>query len=434
MNKKRGEAINVVTLGCSKNLVDSEHIMAQLADAGYELVADSNDFGARTVIINTCGFIGDAKEESVNTILEFVAAKQRGDIDRLYVIGCLSERYADELRKEVPEVDSYFGARDITDVLEELGVKHRPELDTSRRTTTPRHYAYLKISEGCNWNCTYCAIPLIRGKHVSVAMEKILEEAAKLARDGVKEIIVVGQDTTFYGLDIYGRRRLAELLKELARIEGIEWIRLHYTYPTGFPDDVIEVMRDEPKICKYIDIPLQHIANGQLQAMKRNITKRQTVELLERLRREIPGIAVRTTLLVGFSGESEQDFAELEEFVRGQRFDRLGVFPYSLEEGTTGAEMYEDDVPQEVKEARVERIMELQKAISTANNESRIGARLRVIIDSREGDFWIGRSQYDSPEVDQEILIRTDARLRQGDFYDIVITGAEEYDLYGELV
>lgn len=433
MNENR-ERINVVTLGCSKNLVDSEHIMAQLEDAGYDLVADSNDTAARTVIVNTCGFIGDAKEESVNTILDFVRAKEQGDIERLYVIGCLSERYADELRAEIPEVDKYFGARNVMDVIGELGVAHKPQIDTKRVTTTPKHYAYLKISEGCNWNCAYCAIPLIRGRHVSVPMDKILEEAERLARAGVKELIVVGQDTTFYGLDIYGERRLARLLRELAKIEGVEWIRLHYTYPTGFPPEVIDVMRDEEKICKYIDIPLQHIADNQLSAMKRNITKLQTMELLAKLRREIPDIAIRTTLLVGFSGESEEDFAELEEFVAEQRFDRLGVFPYSEEEGTWGAEKYSDDVPQEVKEARAERIMEIQMAISAANNESRIGRSMKVIIDSREGEFWIGRSQYDSPEVDQEILIPADAELSIGSFYNVRITGAEEYDLYGELI
>ena len=337
--KSKANRINVVTLGCSKNVVDSEHVMAQLEAAGYEVVFDSNDNDAATVVINTCGFIGDAKEESINTILQFVQAKSEGLIDRLFVIGCLSERYADELRAEIPEVDDYFGARDFRGIVERLAGAWRPELATARHLTTPAHYAYLKISEGCNWRCAYCAIPLIRGGHVSVPMEQVVREAEELARGGVKELIVVAQDTTFYGVDLYGERKLAELLRRLAAIDGVEWIRLHYTYPTGFPQEVIDVMRNEPKVCRYIDIPLQHIADTQLSAMRRGITKERIIALLDRLRREVPGIAIRTTLMVGFPGETEADFAELEEFVREQRFDRLGVFPYSAEEGTPSAEM-----------------------------------------------------------------------------------------------
>ena len=432
--KSKANRINVVTLGCSKNVVDSEHVMAQLEAAGYEVVFDSNDNDAATVVINTCGFIGDAKEESINTILQFVQAKSEGLIDRLFVIGCLSERYADELRAEIPEVDDYFGARDFRGIVERLAGAWRPELATARHLTTPAHYAYLKISEGCNWRCAYCAIPLIRGGHVSVPMEQVVREAEELARGGVKELIVVAQDTTFYGVDLYGERKLAELLRRLAAIDGVEWIRLHYTYPTGFPQEVIDVMRDEPKVCRYIDIPLQHIADTQLSAMRRGITKERTFALLDRLRREVPGIAIRTTLMVGFPGETEADFAELEEFVREQRFDRLGVFPYSAEEGTPSAEMA-DDVPEEVKQARVERIMKLQQEISLQNNLRRVGETYRVIVDRREGDFYVARTEFDSPEVDEEILIpAAGGTLHPGEFRTVRITDAEEYDLYGELV
>ena len=432
--KSKANRINVVTLGCSKNVVDSEHVMAQLEAAGYEVVFDSNDNDAATVVINTCGFIGDAKEESINTILQFVQAKSEGLIDRLFVIGCLSERYADELRAEIPEVDDYFGARDFRGIVERLAGAWRPELATARHLTTPAHYAYLKISEGCNWRCAYCAIPLIRGGHVSVPMEQVVREAEELARGGVKELIVVAQDTTFYGVDLYGERKLAELLRRLAAIDGVEWIRLHYTYPTGFPQEVIDVMRDEPKVCRYIDIPLQHIADTQLSAMRRGITKERTIALLDRLRREVPGIAIRTTLMVGFPGETEADFAELEEFVREQRFDRLGVFPYSAEEGTPSAEMA-DDVLEEVKQARVERIMKLQQEISLQNNLRRVGETYRVIVDRREGDFYVARTEFDSPEVDEEILIpAAGGTLHPGEFRTVRITDAEEYDLYGELV
>lgn len=430
---KRNDKINIITLGCSKNVVDSEHIAAQLRAEGYEPVHDSNDTDARIVVINTCGFIGDAKEESINMILESAQMKEEGLIDRLFVIGCLSERYADELRAEIPEVDEYFGARDLTGVIKALGARQKPELETERVLSTPAHYAYLKISEGCNWHCSYCAIPLIRGKHVSVPMEILLEEAEKLAAKGVRELIVIAQDTTYYGVDLYGERKLAELLRRLAKVEGIEWIRLHYTYPTGFPDEVIETMRDEPKICKYIDIPLQHISDNVLSGMKRNITKAQTIELMEKLRREIPDIAIRTTLLVGFPGETEADTEELIHFVQEQKFERLGVFPYSEEEGTPAGENMSDDIPQEEKERRAERIMELQSNISAAANVSKIGKRMKVIVDRREGDYYIGRSQWDSPEVDQEILIASKKPLRPGTFHDVVITGAEEYDLYAEV-
>ena len=427
--------INVITLGCSKNTVDSEHLMAQLAAAGYQLSFDSDRTDAKVVVINTCGFIGDAKQESIETILDAVAAKDAGLIEKLFVIGCLSERYADELREEIPEVDEYFGVKDWADIVAALGAEYKAENETERVLTTPAHYAYLKISEGCNWLCGYCAIPLIRGKHESVPMEQILDEARKLAERGVKEIMVIAQDTTYYGIDLYGRRRLADLLTELCRIEGIEWIRLHYAYPAAFPEDVIEVMAREPKICKYLDIPFQHISDNMLSAMKRRHTKAEAMELIERLRERIPDIALRTTLLVGYPGETAEDVAELEAFVREVRFERLGVFPYSAEEGTYSAENLEDNVPEEEKQRRADKIMLIQEQIALEHNLARVGRTMRVVVDSRQGDYYVARSEYDSPEVDQEILIPTELRqLRRGRFYDVCITGAEGYDLYGEVI
>ena len=423
--------INIVTLGCSKNVYDSEVLMGQLEANGKEVVhEDRGDI----VVINTCGFIDNAKEESINTILEYVDAKNRGEVEKVFVTGCLSERYKPDLIREIPDVDQYFGTRDLPILLKHLGADYKHELVGERMTTTPKHYAYLKISEGCNWKCGYCAIPLIRGPHASVPMETLLEEARKLAAGGVRELIVIAQDTTYYGLDLYGKRRLAELLEALCRIDGIRWIRLHYAYPTAFPDEVIEVMAREPKICKYLDIPFQHISDDQLAAMHRRHTKAQAYELIDKLRQAIPDLALRTTLLVGYPGETEADFEELLEFVRTVRFERLGVFPYSEEEGTYSARNLPDDVPEEVKQSRVERVMALQNEISLENNRARIGQLERVIIDSRQGDFYVGRSQYDSPEVDQEILIpAAGRRLIRGCFYQVRITAAEDYDLYGEL-
>lgn len=427
--------INVITLGCSKNVVDSEHLMAQLEAAGYELSIDSDSTDAKVVVINTCGFIGDAKKESIDTILSAVQAKEEGLIERLFVIGCLSERYADELREEIPEVDEYFGVNDWSDIVAALGAEHKSSLETERVLTTPSHYAYLKIAEGCNWHCGYCAIPLIRGKHTSVPMEQILEEAQKLAERGVKELIVIAQDTTYYGIDLYGHRRLADLLTELCKIKGIEWIRLHYAYPTAFPDDVIEVMAREKKICKYLDIPFQHISDKMLSAMKRRHTKAEAMELIKRLREQIPDIVLRTTLLVGYPTETQEDIDELEAFVREVRFERLGVFPYSEEEGTYSAKKLTDDVANEEKERRAARIMQIQEQISLENNLKRVGQTMRVIVDGRQGNYYVARSQYDSPEVDQEILIPTEKRrLRRGCFYDVLITDAEDYDLFGEVI
>lgn len=426
--------INVITLGCSKNTVDSEHLMARLAAAGYEVLFDSDRTDAKVVVINTCGFIGDAKQESIDMILRAAEAKKAGKISRLFVVGCLSERYADELRAEIPEVDEYFGARTWDGIVRALGASEDPALATERRLTTPKHYAYLKISEGCNWKCGYCAIPLIRGSHVSVPMEELEEEARKLAAQGVRELMVIAQDTTYYGIDLYGRRMLAELLRRLCRIDGIAWIRLHYAYPTGFPEEVIEVMAAEPKICKYLDIPFQHISDAQLSAMHRRHTKAEAMELIRRLRTAIPDLALRTTLLVGYPGETEADFEELLEFVREVRFERLGVFAYSEEEGTYSAEKLRDDVPEAVKQERVERIMALQNEISLDNNRRRVGRTERVLIDSRQGDWYVGRTQYDSPEVDQEILIpAAGKRLLRGHFYEVTVTSAADYDLYGEV-
>ena len=426
--------INVITLGCSKNTVDSEHLMARLAAAGYEVLFDSDRTDAKVVVINTCGFIGDAKQESVDMILRAAAAKNAGKIERLFVIGCLSERYADSLRAELPEVDGFFGARTWDGIARALGAAEDPALATERHLSTPRHYAYLKISEGCNWKCGYCAIPLIRGGHVSVPMEELEEEARKLAAGGVKELIVIAQDTTYYGLDLYGKRRLAELLRRLCRIDGIEWVRLHYAYPAGFPDEVIEAMASEPKICKYLDIPFQHISDAQLASMHRRHTKAEAMELIGRLRGAIPDLALRTTLLVGYPGETEADFEELLAFVREVRFERLGVFPYSEEEGTWSAENLRDDIPETIKQQRAERVMALQNEISLENNRRRVGRTERVIIDSRQGDWYVGRTQYDSPEVDQEILIpASERRLLRGHFYDVTVTSAADYDLYGEI-
>ena len=426
--------INIITLGCSKNTVDSEHLAAQLAAMDYKVVFDSDRTEANVVVINTCGFIGDAKQESIDTILRAAQLKEQGKIEELFVVGCLSQRYADELRPELPEVDDFFGVNDWAGIVERLGAKWEKENETKRELSTPSHYAYLKISEGCNWMCGYCAIPLIRGRHTSVPMEALVAEAEALAEKGVRELMVIAQDTTYYGVDIYGERKLAELLERLCKIKNIEWIRLHYAYPTDFPDEVIEVMAREPKICNYLDIPFQHISDNQLTAMKRRHTKAEAIALINKLRTAIPDIALRTTLLVGYPGETEQDFEELKEFVRDTKFDRLGVFAYSEEEGTYSATRLTDDVPEDVKQQRVEAIMRLQERISLENNARRIGSTMRVIIDRREGEFYIGRSEYDSPEVDQELIIDSKGRrLLRGHYYNVVVTDAEDYDLYAEL-
>lgn len=426
--------INIITLGCSKNTVDSEHLAAQLKEYGYQIAFDSDRTDADVVVINTCGFIGDAKQESIETILHAAQLKEAGKIEELFVVGCLSQRYREELREELPEVDDFFGVNDWVDIVERLGAKYRRENETLREISTPSHYAYLKISEGCNWMCGYCAIPLIRGRHHSVPMEDLITEAESLVAKGVREIMVIAQDTTYYGVDLYGERKLAELLERLCRIDKLEWIRLHYAYPTDFPDEVIEVMAREKKICRYLDIPFQHISDNQLTAMKRRHTKAEALTLIEKLRRAIPDIALRTTLLVGYPGETEEDFAELMEFVKATKFDRLGVFAYSEEEGTYSATRLKDDVPEKVKQQRVDRIMRLQERVSLENNARRIGETMRVIIDRKEGELYIGRSEYDSPEVDQEIIVDScGKRLYRGRFYDVKITDCEDYDLFATL-
>ena len=426
--------IGFLSLGCPKNLVDSERILTELRTEGYDVVPTYDN--ADMVIVNTCGFIDSAVQESLEAIGE--ALKENG---KVIVTGCLGAK-EDQIREVHPKVLEITGPHSYEQVLEHVHhytpkPKHNPFLSLVPEQgvkLTPRHYAYLKIGEGCDWKCGYCAIPLIRGPHVSVPMEQVLDEARRLAAGGVRELMVIAQDTTYYGVDLYGRRRLADLLTELCRIGGIEWIRLHYAYPTGFPDDVIEVMAHEPKICKYLDIPFQHISDAQLKAMKRRHTKADAYRLVERLRAAVPDIALRTTLLVGYPGETEADFAELLQFVDDVRFDRLGVFAYSEEEGTYSALHLKDDVPDEVKRRRVERIMERQKAISLDNNLRRVGRTERVVVDARQGDYYVCRTQYDSPEVDQELLIPAGGRrLRRGCFYEARITAAEEYDLYGEL-
>lgn len=423
--------INIVTLGCSKNVYDSEVLMGQLQASGKEVVhEDRGDI----VVINTCGFIDNAKEESINTILDFVEAKNRGEVEKVFVTGCLSERYKPDLVKEIPDVDHYFGTRDLPVLLKHLGADYRHELVGERLTTTPKHYAYLKISEGCDRPCSFCAIPLMRGGHTSTPIEKLVEEAVKLAKKGTKELILIAQDLTYYGLDIYKKRALGELLKALVKVEGIEWIRLHYAFPSGFPQDVLDIIRDEPKVCNYIDIPLQHINSDLLKSMKRGTTHEKTNALLAQFREKVPDMAVRTTLIVGYPGETEERFQELKAWVREQRFDRLGCFTYSHEENTS-AYVLDDDVPQEVKEARVEEIMELQSQISWEKNQRKIGNVYRCIFDRKEGAYFVGRTEFDSPDVDNTVLVNADnTYLSIGDFANVRITEAEEFDLYGELI
>jgi ribosomal protein S12 methylthiotransferase len=426
-NKK----INIVTLGCSKNIVDSEKLMKQLQAGGYEFVFDSGDTSASTVIINTCGFINDAKEESIDTILRFVKARQKGKIENLYVMGCLAERYRDALKNEIPEVSRYFGVNNFNDILAEMGVSIRENLLTERTLTGPGHYAYLKVSEGCDRTCAFCAIPIIRGKCISRPIESLIEEAKLLADGGVKELILIAQDLSYYGLDLYKSQKLPELLNELLKIESIEWIRLHYLYPANFPLKLIPVIRDNPKICRYIDIPIQHITDNMLNKMKRTHTRHETENLLDLFRKEIPEVAIRTTLIAGHPGETESDYTELKSFISEFRFDRLGVFAYSHEEDTFAFNNYIDDIPQSVKEERVSELMEIQQNISSELNNAKTGNVYKVIIDRREGEYFIGRTEFDSPEVDQEVLIAAEYNLKPGNFYNIRITQSTEFDSYG---
>jgi ribosomal protein S12 methylthiotransferase len=431
MNSKK---INIITLGCSKNVVDSEKLLKQLHSGGYEVIYNSDENDAGIVIINTCGFINDAKEESVDTILRYVKAQMSGQIDNLYVMGCLSERYADALKHEIPEVKKYFGVNNITDILSELGVKFRDDLSTERTITGPGHYAYLKISEGCDRICAFCAIPFIRGKYISRPIDDLVKEAGHLAVSGVKELILIAQDLSYYGLDIYNRQALPELITELLKIESFEWIRLHYLYPANFPAGLIPIMRDNSRICRYIDIPIQHITDNMLDKMKRSHNREETLLVLARLRNEVPGAVIRTTLIAGHPGETEEDFLELRDFISEFKFDRLGVFAYSHEEDTYAYKEYEDEIPQDIKEARVAELMEVQQNISSELNELMVGKIFKVIIDRREGEYFVGRTEFDSPEIDQEVLIANDYDLEPGNFYNILISSSTEFDLYGEPV
>ena len=423
--------INVVTLGCSKNVYDSEVLMGQLKAGGKEVVHEKK---GNIVVINTCGFINNAKEESINTILEYVQQKEEGLVDKVFVMGCLSERYKPDLEKEIPDVDQYFGTSELPALLKVLGADYKHELIGERLTTTPKNYAYLKISEGCDRPCSFCAIPLMRGVHVSTPIEALVIEAEKLAAKGVKELILIAQDITYYGLDLYQKRALADLLRALVKVEGIEWIRIHYAFPTGFPMDVLEVIKTEPKICNYLDIPLQHISDKILASMKRGTTQAKTTKLLTKFREAVPEMAIRTTLIVGYPGETEDDFQALKEFVKEMRFDRLGCFTYSHEENTAAYDLA-DDVPEEVKIARANEIMDLQSQISWELNQQKIGKTFRCLIDRKEGNYFVGRTEYDSPDVDNEVLI--DAKkhyVKIGDFAEVKIIDAADYDLYGEPV
>ncbi len=430
----KSRKINIVTLGCSKNVVDSEKLLRQLHEGGYEILHDSGDLSAETVIINTCGFINDAKEESIDTILRFIRAKESGKIRNLYVMGCLSERYMDALKTEIPEVNRYFGVKNIQDVLEEVGARYRPELMTERVLTNPGHYAYLKISEGCDRTCVFCIIPAIRGKCVSRPVEELVKEAEQLAVMGVRELILVAQDLSYYGLDLYKTQKLPALVSELLKIKQFEWIRLHYLYPANFPFELIPLIRDNPVICRYIDIPIQHISDKMLGLMKRSHNRTETEEILNKLRTGIPGSTIRTTLITGHPGETEKEFLELKEFVKNFRFERLGVFAYSHEEGTPSYNSYKDKIPEEVKESRVSEIMEIQQEISAGLNENLVGRTLKVIIDRKEEEFYTGRTEYDSPEVDQEVLIPVEYNLKPGNFYQVLITQSTEFDLFGKPV
>ena len=425
--------INVISLGCSKNLVDSELFLSQMAANGYAVSHNSDDSKARIVAINTCGFIGDAKEESVNTILGYADAKNKGLIDKIYVFGCLSERYKDELKAEIPEVDGIYGKFQIKKMVEDLNADYKMSLSRQRYLTTPSHYAYLKISEGCNRTCSYCAIPKMTGKHKSVSIENLIVEAKGLADKGVKELLIIAQDLSDYGRDIYKESGLARLINELSEIEGIEWIKLHYAYPANFPFEILPVIHEKSNVARYLDIALQHCSDHILGLMRRNVTKEGTIKLINSIREEVPGIHIRTTMLVGHPGETDEDFDELKEFVRQMRFERLGVFTYSHEEGTIAGELYTDDIPADVKQARADELMAIQQEIAAEISAAKIGQTLKVVIDRLEGEYYIGRTEFDSPEVDGEVLISASQKLEIGKYYQVRITGSDSFDLYGEI-
>lgn len=430
----RKNTIDIITLGCSKNLVDSEKLMRQLEANGYKVTHDAEKPHGEIAVINTCGFIGDAKEESINMILEFCQAKEEGKLKKLYVMGCLSERYLNELKVEIPQVDKFYGKFNWNELLDDLGKVYHSEYAIERHLTTPKHYAYLKISEGCDRKCSYCAIPIITGRHVSRPMEEILDEVKLLVSEGVKEFQVIAQELTYYGVDIYKKQMLPELIDKMAKIPGVEWIRLHYAYPAKFPRDLFRVMRENDNVCKYMDIALQHISDNMLSRMRRHVTKEETYKLIDEFRREVPGIHLRTTLMVGHPGETEEDFEQLKEFVKVAKFDRMGAFAYSEEEGTYSAENYDDDVPQEVKQKRLDELMAIQQEISAELSHKKIGKTFKVIIDRKEGDYYVGRTEFDSPEVDPEVLIKDEGKkLREGNFYNVVIEDADDFDLYGRV-
>lgn len=431
----RKNTIDIITLGCSKNLVDSERLIRQLELNGYKVTHDSPNPQGELVVINTCGFIGDAKEESINTILEFCQAKEEGRLKRVYVMGCLSERYLKELGKEIPQVDKFYGKFNWTELLEDLGKVYDKANEYERRITTPKHYAYLKISEGCDRHCAYCAIPIITGRHVSRPIEDIVAEVESLVAKGVREFQIIAQELTYYGVDLYKKQAIAELVERIADVKGVKWIRLHYAYPTNFPMDLLRVMREKKNVCKYLDIALQHVSTSVLSNMRRHVDKDTTYELITLLRKEVPGIHIRTTLMVGFPGEGEEEFEELKDFVRWAKFDRMGAFAYSEEEGTYAAKHFKDDVPDEVKQQRLSELMSLQQEISAEVQNRKVGEIMKVVIDRVEGEYYVGRTEFDSPEVDPEVLIPvSDGNLRKGCFYDMEIVDSDDFDLYAKRI
>ena len=431
----RKNTVDIITLGCSKNLVDSEKLMRQLEKNGYKVTHDSSCPQGEIAVINTCGFIGDAKEESINTILEFCQAKEEGRLKQLYVMGCLSERYLNDLQVEIPQVDKFYGKFNWSELLSDLGKIYYKENAIERHLTTPKHYAYLKISEGCNRKCAYCAIPIITGPHISRPVEEILSEVKALVAKGVKEFQVIAQELTYYGVDLYKKQMLPDLIEQMSEIPGVKWIRLHYAYPAHFPQELFRVMREHDNVCKYMDIALQHISDNMLQRMHRHVTKEETYTLIEQFRKEVPGIHLRTTLMVGYPGETETDFEELKEFVRKVRFDRMGAFAYSEEEGTYSAKHYKDNIPQEVKQQRLDELMAIQQEISNELSHAKIGKEFQVIIDRKEGDYYIGRTEFDSPEVDPEVLIKQEGKtLRIGSFHRVKVYDADDFDLYATVI
>ena len=431
----RKNTVDIITLGCSKNLVDSEKLMRQLEKNGYKVTHDSSCPQGEIAVINTCGFIGDAKEESINTILEFCQAKEEGRLKQLYVMGCLSERYLNDLQVEIPQVDKFYGKFNWGELLSDLGKIYYKEDAIERHLTTPKHYAYLKISEGCNRKCAYCAIPIITGPHISRPVEEILSEVKALVAKGVKEFQVIAQELTYYGVDLYKKQMLPDLIEQMSEIPGVKWIRLHYAYPAHFPQELFRVMREHDNVCKYMDIALQHISDNMLQRMHRHVTKEETYTLIEQFRKEVPGIHLRTTLMVGYPGETEIDFEELKEFVRKVRFDRMGAFAYSEEEGTYSAKHYKDNIPQEVKQQRLDELMAIQQEISNELSHAKIGKEFQVIIDRKEGDYYIGRTEFDSPEVDPEVLIKQEGKiLRIGSFHRVKVYDADDFDLYATVI